>query len=98
MMKKIPWRGIAGGCGLLTVLVLARCVVTALRSLYYYGGMYWRNEVAQDPWLYVGMVAAAVCVAALLILSDRAEKEKASILRRPSTSGRTAQPFLLLII
>jgi hypothetical protein len=78
MMKKIPWRGIAGGCGLLTVLVLARCVVTALRSLYYYGGMYWRNEVAQDPWLYVGMVAAAVCVAALLILSDRAEKEKAA--------------------
>lgn len=74
-MKNIPWKGIAVGCGILAVMVLCRCVVTAGRFIYY-GGVYWQNEIMADPWFYVGMVAAAVCVAALLVLADRSDKEK----------------------
>lgn len=73
-MKHIPWKGIAAGCGILAVMVLVRCVVTAGRFIYY-GGTYWQNEIMQDPWFYVGMVAAAFCVAALLVLADRSDKE-----------------------
>ena len=73
-MKNIPWKKVALGCGILTLLIVCRCAVTAGRFLYY-GGVYWQNEIMQDPWLYVGMVAAACCVAALLILSDQADKE-----------------------
>lgn len=76
-MKHIPWKGLATGCGILAVLVLIRCIVTAGRFLYY-GGVYWQNEIMQDPWFYVGMVAAAVCVAALLVLSDQSKKEETS--------------------
>lgn len=77
-MKKKLWKGIAIGCGCLALLVVIRCVVTAGRFLYY-GGTYWQSAVMEDPWLYVGMVAAAVCVAALLLLSElsaKAEKEE----------------------
>ena len=76
-MKKIPWKGLAYGCGILALLVLARCVVTAGRMLYYYGGSYWQSAIMEDPWFYIGMVAAAVCVAALLVLADRTSKEAA---------------------
>ncbi len=76
-MKRIPWKGLAMGCGILAVLVVFRCVITAGRFLYY-GGTYWQQEVMADPWLYIGMAAAAGCVAALLVLSDQADrKEKA---------------------
>lgn len=74
-MKNIPWKGIAVGCGILAVLVLVRCVVTVGRNLYY-GGTYWQNEIMQDPWFYIGMMAAAFCVAALLVLADRASQTK----------------------
>ena len=74
-MKHIPWKGIAAGCGILAVMVLFRCVITAGRFVYY-GGTYWHNEIMQDPWFYIGMAAAAVCVAALLVLADRAGKDE----------------------
>lgn len=74
-MKKNLWKGIAIGCGSLALLVVLRCVVTAGRLLYY-GNTYWQSEVMEDPWLYVGMVAAAVCVAALLLLSELSAKEE----------------------
>ncbi len=75
-MKCIPWRGLAMGCGTLAVLVVFRCIITAGRFLYY-GGTYWQQEIMADPWLYIGMAAAAGCVAALLVLSDKAgQKQK----------------------
>ena len=79
-MKKIPWKGIAIGCGILAVLVVLRCIVSASRFLYY-GGTYWQSVVMEDPWLYVGMTSAAICVAALLVLaelSSQEEKEEAN--------------------
>ncbi len=69
-MKKIPWKSLAIGCGITAVMVLVRCIVTAGRFLYY-GGSYWQSEVMADPWFYIGMVAAAVCVASLLVLSEQ---------------------------
>ena len=72
-MGKIPWSKIAWSCGILTLLVAIRSVITASRFLYY-GGVYWQKEVFSDPWFYVGMVAAAVCVAALLALAGQNTK------------------------
>ena len=72
-MYKIPWKGIAIGSGILTVLVAFRCLITARRFVYY-GGAYWQGQVMADPWFYIGMMAAALCVAALLILSDLTDK------------------------
>ncbi len=69
-MRKIPWKGIAIGCGTLAILVLLRCTVTAKRFMYY-GGIYWQKEVMEDPWYYVGMIAAAICVVALLVLAEQ---------------------------
>ena len=73
-MHKIPWKGIAISCGTLAILVLIRCVVTA-KHFIYYGGIYWQKEVMKDPWLYIGMAAAAVCVVALLVLAEQCGKK-----------------------
>ena len=74
-MKQIPWKGLAFGSGLLAFLVLGRCIVTVGRLLYY-GSNYWQSAIMEGPWFYIGMVAAAVCVAALLVLSDQATKKR----------------------
>lgn len=74
-MRKIPWKGLAIGCGILTVLVIIRSIITARRFLYY-GGLYWQQEVFEDPWLYIGMVSAAACVAALLALAGQERKNE----------------------
>ena len=73
-MKKIPWKGLAVSCGTLAILVLFRCIITAGRLLYY-GSAYWKNAIMQDPWFYIGMVSAAVCACALLVLAKQEEKE-----------------------
>ena len=83
-MGKIPWSKIAWGCGILTLLVAIRSAITASRFLYY-GGVYWQQEVFGDPWFYVGMVAAAVCVAALLALAGQNLKSDA---QEADTDGR----------
>ena len=58
-MKKIPWKGIFIGSMVLVVLVLARCIATVARELYY-GREAWLNVVLQDKWFYVGIAAVAV--------------------------------------
>ena len=74
-MGKIPWKEIAWGSGILTLLVVVRSIITANRFLYY-GGVYWQQEVFGDPWVYVGMAAAAICVAALLVLATQKTKQQ----------------------
>ena len=74
-MKKIPWKGLAVSCGTLAILVLFRCIITAGRLLYY-GSAYWKNAIMQDPWFYIGMAAAAGCVASLLVLWEQADRTK----------------------
>jgi hypothetical protein len=73
---KFPWKGVALGSGILTFLVAARCVVTVERALYY-GRNYGMQLVMEDPWFYIGMAAAAICVIALLVLADQESKRHA---------------------
>ena len=74
-MHKIPWKDIAWGSGILTLLVVVRSIIRANRFLYY-GSVYWQQEVFGDPWVSVGLAAAAVCVAALLALATKNLKEE----------------------
>ena len=71
---KFPWKGLALYSGILTLLVAIRCFVTVERALYY-GRNYGMQLVLEDPWFYVGMAAAALCVIALLVLADREAKK-----------------------
>lgn len=74
-MKKFPWKGIGIGCAVLTMLVIARCAVTAGRVLYY-GGTNWMSKVTADPWFYIGMAAAAACAACFLVLAQEESKKE----------------------
>lgn len=73
-MKKIPWFGIGVCSAILVVLVIGRSAVTAGRVLYY-GGTDWLSSVRSDPWFYVGMAAAAICVVTFLLASHSAEQK-----------------------
>ena len=72
---KFPWKELAIGSGILTLLVAIRSFVTVERAIYY-GKKYGMQLVMQDPWLYVGLAAAAVCVVALLVLADQESKKQ----------------------
>ncbi len=72
---KFPWKGLAIGGGILTLLVAIRSFVTVERAVYF-GKQYGMQLVMQDPWLYIGMAAAAICVVALLVLADREAKKR----------------------
>lgn len=52
-MKRKTWKTICILSLVMTFLVLARCVATAVRELYY-GRNGWMDLILQDPWLYVG--------------------------------------------
>ena len=72
-MKKIPWLGIGICSAILVLLVIGRSAVTAGRILYY-GGTDWLTPVRSDPWFFVGMAAAAICVVSFLLASHNAEQ------------------------
>ncbi len=72
---KFPWKGVALGGGILTILVAIRCFVTVERAIYY-GRNYGIQLIMNDPWFYIGMAAAAICVVALLVLADQEAKKK----------------------
>ncbi len=58
-MEKRNWKGICIGCIVMTVLVIARCIATAARELYY-NRTGWMTLVLRDGWFYVGIAAALV--------------------------------------
>lgn len=66
-MKKIPYRSICIGCGILALLVAGRCGATAGRVIYYHLGSVWKTIFA-DPWTYIGIVSAAVSAGAGAIM------------------------------
>lgn len=75
-MKKIPWKGICIGGIVMSVLVLARCVATIVRELYY-GRDQWLNLILQDPWTYVGMAAVVVVyISAIVCLVESKASRK----------------------
>ena len=61
-MAHFPFKGIGIGCTILTFLVIVRCIVTIAWNRYY-GYVNWSSLVLQDPWFYVGMLAAALGIA-----------------------------------
>ena len=74
-MKKFPWKGLAIGCGILTVLVIARCAVS-IGWVYYLGGNQWQRKLMEDPWFFIGMAAAGMCVISLLIMAEEKSQKK----------------------
>ena len=60
-MQKIPFKTIGGCCAVMTILIIARCLVSIGRVLYY-GGNYWLSVIQADPWLYVSVATAACSV------------------------------------
>ena len=72
---KFPWKPLALYSGILTLLVAIRSFVTVERAVYF-GKQYGMQLVMNDPWLYIGMAAAALCVVALLVLADREAKKR----------------------
>jgi hypothetical protein len=71
-MQKIPFKSIGIGCAIMTLLIVARCLVSIGRVLYY-GGTNWLPVVQEDPWLYVAVVTAATSVLCftMTILQER---------------------------
>ncbi len=63
-MRRIPWKGIVLGCLALVGLIAARSLVTVGKDMYY--GYDWWFHLLSDPWFYVGMVAAAAGLGALV--------------------------------
>ena len=69
-MKRKTWKTICILSLVMTVLVLARCVATAVRELYY-GRTEWMDVIVQDPWLYVGGAALfVVYISAIVYLAS----------------------------
>ena len=87
-MKKFPWKGVAIGCGILTVLVIARCAVT-VGWVFYFGGNYWRSKLMEDPWFFIGMAAAGMCAISLLVLADQKDKQEKEEKDKENKGGLT---------
>ena len=62
-MKKIPFRAIALICAAQAVLVLMRCLVTVGKCRYF--GQDWKSKLQEDPWVVVGIIAAALAAGAI---------------------------------
>ena len=60
-MKKLPYPGICIGCAILAALVAGRCGTTVWRVLYDHTGSV-KSAILRDPWLYVGIAAAAIAL------------------------------------
>ena len=65
-MKERQWRSICIGSIILTVLVIGRCIATAMMARYY-GRSDWMADILQDFWFYAGIVAAVVGVVAAVM-------------------------------
>ncbi len=61
-MKNMPWKKIALVCGILVALVVGRAAVTIGRANYW--NTDWLGPIQQDPWIYVGFLAAALGIIA----------------------------------
>lgn len=72
-MKKTPWKGIFLGSMVLVLLVLARCIATVARELYY-GRDQWMDLILQDTWFYVGIAAVVVLYISAIVCIVRTRK------------------------
>jgi uncharacterized membrane protein len=72
-VKKTPWKGIFLGSMVLVLLVLARCIATVARELYY-GRDQWMDRILQDAWFYVGIAAVVVLYISAIVCIVRTRK------------------------
>lgn len=72
-MKKFPWKPIFIGCCIMTVLVIAKGINTAIRTIYAHAGS-WLNAIFSDPWTYVGIACVLIGVVAFVMW--RSEKSR----------------------
>jgi uncharacterized membrane protein len=72
-VKKTPWKGIFLGSMVLVLLVLARCIATVARELYY-GRDQWMDLILQDTWFYVGIAAVVVLYISAIVYIVRTRK------------------------
>ena len=72
-MKKFPWKTLMLGSAVMMLLVLARCIATVARELYY-GRQAWMNVVLQDRWFYVGVAAVVVFYISAIVCIVRNRK------------------------
>jgi uncharacterized membrane protein len=72
-VKKTPWKGIFIGSMVLVLLVLARCIATVARELYY-GRDQWMDLILQDTWFYVGIAAVVVLYISAIVCIVRTRK------------------------
>jgi hypothetical protein len=77
-MDRIPFKTIGFCSATLTLLIVARCLVSIGRVLYY-GGNYWLSVIQADPWLYVAVATAAISVISftMTIMQERLRNEDA---------------------
>lgn len=71
-MKKIPWKVITVVCLAMAILITARCVVTVNKAIYY--GQNWVTKLMEDPWFFVGILAAALGLGSLTALAVQNRK------------------------
>ena len=64
-MKKIPWKAICLGCLVASVLIVGRCIVTVGKANYY--GQNWEQKLVEDPWFFVGIVAAVIGLVSAIV-------------------------------
>jgi uncharacterized membrane protein len=57
----------------LVLLVLARCIATVARELYY-GRDQWMDLILQDTWFYVGIAAVVVLYISAIVCIVRTRK------------------------
>lgn len=74
MLMKTLWKGLFWGSMVMSLLVLARCIATVARELYY-GRHAWLDVILQDPWTYVGLAAVAVFYISAIIRLVQKKKE-----------------------
>lgn len=66
-MKNFPWKKLLIACAVITALVIAKGINTAIRTVYA-GKANWIGAIFVDPWTYVGLAAAMVGAGAGIIL------------------------------
>ena len=65
-MDRIPFKTIGIYSAILTLLIIARCMVSIGRVMYY-GGMYWLTVIQEDPWLYVSIASSSLSALCFLL-------------------------------
>lgn len=88
-MNRIPFKTIGVCSAILTVLIIARCLVTIGR-VRYYGDFYWLTAIQEDPWLYVSVASSALSALCFLLAYYR---EQSQLRKQAETEAQAEEDF-----